>query len=698
MLKGAENYFLGVDVGGTFTDLTLVRLPDIKVFHHKVPSTPEDPSKAVENGIGELLAAEGVKPSEVKFFAHGTTVATNAFLEGRTARTGLITTAGFRDIIEIRRQRQPHNYDIRVPKPPSLVPRHLRREIAERTHLKDFLPNIEPNQSNLESILKDFQHEGVEAVAICFLHSYKNSRHENLVASWVKERLPEIFVCTSNEVLAEFREYERVSTTVINASLGSVMRQYLSKLDKRTETLGLETRPLILQSNGGVASADEAARLPVRLLASGPAAGVMGAVHFSGQMGFKNLIAFDVGGTSTEVCLVENGEPLFAREKEVGGHPVRFPMIDVHSIGAGGGSVAWVDEAGFLHVGPKSAGANPGPACYGLGGIDPTVTDANVVLGRLHPEFLLGGRMPIQSRLAHHALEEKVARPLGLDVEDAAQGVLAILNENFIKAIRVISVERGFDPRHFALTAFGGAGPLLASQLSLDLGIQTILVPAAPGLLCADGLLVADIRRDFSVTHMLNLDEAGMGEINKVFEKLEYDALSWLKKERVPRDQWSILKGLDMRFLGQSHELRIDVREGILEKDENIVLLVNEFRVEHERMYGYAPDSPVQVVTFRVDAVAILPKPFGRDSMVSPASASVKPSPAGSRRVFFQQMGGFVDTPVYMRAELPSGCSFDGPSIVEQTDTTTIILPGQMAATDERGNMILRFNEDPKKV
>ncbi len=686
---------LGVDVGGTFTDFTLVRLPDGEVFHHKVPSTLADPSEAVANGIKELLGAAGISPSRITYFGHGTTVATNAFLEGRTARTGLITTAGFRDVLEIRRQRQPHNYDIRVPKPPPLVLRHLRREVAERTYLKEFLPTSAPERSEVEAILEDFHREGVEAVAVCFLHSYKNPLHEEMVASWVRERLPEVFVCASNEVLAEFREYERVSTTVINASLGRVMNQYLTRLEERAEALGLGARPHILQSNGGVTSAKEAARRPVRLLASGPAAGVMGAVHFSARAGFQDVITFDVGGTSTEVCLIEKSEPLVAREREFGSHPVRFPMIDVHSVGAGGGSVAWVDESGFLHVGPRSAGANPGPACYGRGGTEPTVTDANVVLGRLHPEYLLGGQMPIQAELAYHALEEKVARPMGLSVEDAAQGVLTILNENLCKAIRVISVERGFDPRRFVLTAFGGAGPLLASQLAEELGIRTILVPAAPGLLCADGLLTTDLRCDFSLTRIMNLDEAGAHGLNEVFGKLERDALSWLDRERVPRDQQTLLKGLDMRFIGQSHELRVNLWEEPLEDDEDLVRLTDAFRAEHEKMYGYAPDSPVQAVTFRVSAVARFPKPAWRVSKDSASAASAKPSFSGSRRVFFSKAGGFIDTPVYQRVDLPPGCSIGGPSIVEQMDTTTIVSPGQMATSDERGNLVLRFEEEP---
>ena len=489
-----ERYVLGVDVGGTFTDFALVRLPDGRTWFLKTPSTPDDPSRAIAAGVPELLDRAAAGAGDVRYFGHGTTVATNALITGDTAVTGLITTEGFRDILEIRRQRQPHNYDIRMPKPPPLVARHLRRGIEERTYLLG-PSDVPPDLEALYGILDDFRREGVEAVAVCFLHSYHNPAHEAAVAAAVREHLPGAFTCASHEVVAEFREYERTTTTVLNASLGPVVSRYLERLGERSRALGV-VAPKILQSHGGVASLRDAGAMAGRCLMSGPAAGVTGAGFLAGRAGCPDVITFDVGGTSTDVCLIDGNRPIVAKEREVRGHPVRFPMVDVHSVGAGGGSIARVDTGGFVHVGPRSAGAAPGPACYGLGGGEPTVTDANVVLGRLSGESLLGGRMSLRPDLAHRAIAEKVAAPMGLGVEEAAEAVLTILNENLVQAIRVISVEKGFDPRRFTLVAFGGAGPLLASALARELGMTRVMVPPGPGLLCALGLLVADVRSD----------------------------------------------------------------------------------------------------------------------------------------------------------------------------------------------------------
>jgi len=670
-------------VGGTFTDLALVRLSDGRAFYHKTPSTPEDPSLAVERGIQELLAASGAGAGEIAYFGHGTTVATNASIQGRTARTGLITTAGFRDVLEIRRQRQPHNYDIRRPKPAPPVPRHLRREVEERTYLNG-LPSVPPRPEAVGPILEDFRREGVEAVAVCFLHSYLRPGHEAAVAGWAREQFPGAFVCASHEVVAEFREFERMSTTVLNAALGPVMSRYLHRLEERAASLGLGAKPHILQSNGGVVSAWEAARRPVGTLASGPAAGVMGALHLSRRAGEKDIITFDAGGTSTDVCLIERGAPLIAQEREFGGFPVRFPMVDVHSVGAGGGSVAWVDAGGVLRVGPRSAGAHPGPACYGRGGSEPTVTDANVLLGRLHPEALLGGRMPIRAELARRAIEQGVARPAGMGAEEAAQGVLTILNENLIQAIRVISVERGFDPRAFTLVAFGGAGPLLASSLARELGIRTILVPEGPGLLCALGLLVAEVRCDFSLTRIMALEGASGARLEEPFAELEREALGWFEREGVPPERRVFARAVDMRYLGQSHELTVEV------PGEGPGRLARAFREEHERVYGYAPDAPTQAVTFRVSARARVSRPaLGGEA--APAGRDPAAARLGVRRVHFAEAGGRVECPVYWRGRLPGEAEIEGPAIIEQMDATTLVLPGQAARRDGWGNLILTF-------
>ncbi len=682
----AERCVLGVDVGGTFTDFTLIRLSDAKVFYHKTPSTPDDPSRAVGDGIEELLARTGVGAADIGYFGHGTTVATNALITGEAAATGLITTEGFRDVLEIRRQRQPHNYDIRMPKPPPLVPRHLRRDIRERTFLHG-LPNVAPDMEALDAILADFEDHGIEAVAVCFLHSYHNPAHEAAVAAAVRERLPGVFTCASHEVLAEFREYERISTTVLNASLGPVMSRYLKRLEERAGAIGV-VAPRILQSHGGVASAREAGSKSVRTLASGPAAGVTGAAFLAAKTDTADIITFDVGGTSTDVCLIEGGQPLIAKEREFHGHPVRFPMVDVHSVGAGGGSIAWVDSGGFLHVGPQSAGASPGPACYDFGGAEPTVTDANVVLGCLPPDALLGGDMPIRADLAHRAIGDRIAAPMGLKVEEAAQGVLTILNENLIQAIRVISVEQGFDPRDFTLVAFGGAGPLLASALARELGLTRVMVPPGPGLLCALGLLVADVRSDFSLTRISSLEDAGAQGINAAFSEMEGPALEWFEREGVEKARRSLRRAIDMRYLGQSHELTVAVQEKAFGESDLSGLGV-AFRQEHERVYGYAPEAPVQLVTFRVTALTRVTPPPLADGET--AAENLDAARRGTRRVYFQERQGFVECPVYNRNRVPHGAEIEGPAILEQMDTTTVVLPGQAACHDDKGNLILTF-------
>ncbi len=682
----SERYVLGVDVGGTFTDLAVVRLSDGQTFYHKIASTPEDPSLAIMKGIEELLGDTGIAAADISYFGHGTTVATNSLITEQTAKTGLITTKGFRDILEIRRQRQPHNYDIRMPKPTPPVARHLRREIAERTYLFG-LDDVAPAIDELDPILADFKAEDVEAVAVCFLHSYHNPGHEARIAELVRERFPEAFVCASHEVMAEFREYERVSTTTLNATLGPVMSRYLSHLEDRAREVGVIT-PKILQSNGGVASPAEASRVPVRTLASGPAAGVTGAAYIAVKADLPDIITFDVGGTSTDVCLIEGGDPLIRREREFKGYPVRFPMMDVHSVGAGGGSIAWVDSGGFLHVGPQSAGASPGPACYDMGGDEPTVTDANVVLGRLPPDALLGGRMAIRADLAEKVIADKVAKPMGLGLEEAAQGMLTILNENMIQAIRVISVEQGFDPRSFTLVAFGGAGPLLAASLARELGMSKMMVPSGPGLLCALGLLVADVRSDFSLTRMMNVDTSGPKDLNIVFAEVEAEATAWFDREQVDADKRRIERAIDMRYVGQSHELTVAVT-GDKFTVNNLSTLLPAFREEHERVYGYAPDAPIQLVTYRVTARAGVTSPPSIGERGT--AASLEAAVTGSRQTYFAESGGFVDCPVYDRDLVPPGAQIGGPAILEQMDTTTVVSPGQVADADNEGNLILTF-------
>jgi N-methylhydantoinase A len=686
-VESKNSFALGIDVGGTFTDLVLIRTRDGRAFMHKTPSTPSDPSLAIERGIVEILAAADAKPGDVAYFGHGTTVATNTLIEGKTAITALITTAGFRDILEIRRQRQPHNYNIRLAKPPVPVPRHLRREVSERTFVMG-QQNCAPSRQDLEQHIADFESANVAAIAVVFLHSYQNPAHEAEVVKWLRAALPGKFICASHEVLAEFREYERTSTTVLNAGLGPVMSRYLDRLEERVKAIGLGAKPNIQQSNGGFASPREAGQRPIGTLVSGPAAGVTGAVHLSGRAGFKDIITFDVGGTSTDVCLIENATPMIAREREFGGYPVRFPMVGVHSVGAGGGSIAWIDKGGFLQVGPHSAGADPGPVCYDRGGTEPTVTDANVVLGRLNPTALLDGRMPIRADMAHAAIDSRIAGPLKLSVEDAAEGILTILNETMVRAIRVITVERGYDPRKFSLFAFGGAGPLMATPLARELGIDTIVVPPGPGLLCALGLLVADARRDFSQTSIIHLENSATAAIGKIAGKLSAQAEQWFNEEKAASPARVVDWAADLRYLGQSHEITLPIPNSPF--DGRIVEQLAElFKAEHTRLYGYAADAPIEVVTMRATARITNSRP-PLDAKI-PKRDDLSAALRSNRQVHFPETG-FVKCPVYERLAVPPGIKINGPAVLEQMDTTTVVFPGQRVESDRFGNLIVKFS------
>jgi N-methylhydantoinase A len=559
----------------------------------------------------------------------------------------------------------------------------LRRELAERTFLVG-REDVAPSKAELARHIADFEGANIAAVAVVFLHSYRNPEHERQVVDWLREALPGKFICASHDVLSEFREYERTSTTVFNAGLGPVMSHYLNRLEARVEKLGLRAAPHIQQSNGGFASAHEAGQRPVCTLVSGPAAGVTGAVHVTKQAGFSDIITFDVGGTSTDVCLIENATPLIARERDIGGYPVRFPMIDVHSVGAGGGSIAWIDDGGFLQVGPRSAGADPGPVCYDRGGTEPTVTDASVLLGRLNPAGLLGGRMPIRPDRARAAIEQKIARPLGLSVEEASEGILTILNETMVRAIRVITVERGYDPRKFALLAFGGAGPLLATPLACELGMSTILVPPGPGLLCAFGLLVADGRRDFSRTMILRLHERA-DALAQLSKDLGVQIENWFATQESTVAERAIDWAADLRYVGQSHELTLPIT-GSPSAPDVIERLAAAFSAEHTRLYGYAADAPIELVTLRATARLLMSRPL-IDSGVGHSAAT-----AGTRvhrNVHFPGVG-YVRTPVYDRDVIARGTAMVGPLIIEQMDTTTVVFPGQNVECDTFGNLILR--------
>lgn len=680
-----RSVWIGIDTGGTFTDLVAVDVARGTYAYHKLPTTPDDASRGILQGIRELLAAAGVTADKVDFLCHGTTLATNAVLEGKWAATAILTTAGFRDVLELARQRRPHffNLDIQKAQPPAS--RDCRIEVAERIG-----PDGAVVQALAENTLRDslrvLRDRRMEAVAICFLHSYANPAHEARVKALIQENLPGTYICASSELLPEFREFERFATTTVNASLMPIVDRYLERFQRGVAELGVTVEPRVMQSNGGAVSPAAVRRAPVNTFFSGPAGGVIGAAGLCAEAGVKNLITFDMGGTSTDVCLIRDGAPARKNLREMGGFPVRTPTLDLHTIGAGGGSIAWVDPGGLLKVGPMSAGAMPGPAAYMRGGERPTVTDANVVLGRLNQKALLSGRMPIDPGLAREAIEKGLCGSLGIDVTRAAAGILEIVNVNMMGAVRVISVEQGEDPRDFTLVPFGGAGPLHAADVARNMGIPRILVPPRPGLLSAIGLIHADTRGDFSLTRLVVADPANLAVLNGGLGELWERSRDWLAGEGM-KDETGIAQWLaDMRYVGQNFELSIPIPSAKLDA-AGLSAVVDTFHQQHKSSYGYdLPDQRVEIVNLRLSVTVPRRTPTAERPPESKASAE---NAIVERRPVWFPENGFIDTPVYDRARISAGAEFEGPAIVEQMDATTVVPPRSTVSVDAFGNLII---------
>jgi N-methylhydantoinase A len=674
---------LGIDTGGTFTDLALVDDAQGVLGVLKVPSTREDPSRAIMTGIEQMLAGHGISPAAIDFLGHGTTVATNAVLERTTARVGMLTTEGFRDVLELARQRRPDLYNLDVPKPDPIVSRDRRLEVAERLDWDGSV--VTPlDEKQVRAALEWLAGEQVTALAVCLLHSYANPEHERRLRELAREIVPDLPVSLSSEVHPEFREYGRFATTVLNAALVPVMAHYLHRLHTAVEQGGMTCGPRVIQSNGGVMSARAAADRPVDTLFSGPSAGVLGAVRLARAAGERDIITFDMGGTSTDVCLVRDGVIPLVHEREMDGRPVLGAMVDIHSVGAGGGSIAWVDDGGLLKVGPRSAGARPGPASYGHGGSEPTVTDANVAAGYLHPDAPLAGTLRVDVEAARTALVERVGRPLGLNAEQTADGVLQVLQASLVRAVRAISVERGTDPREFTLMPFGGAGGLHAARLARQLGMRRILVPPSPGILCAYGALAADLRADFSMTCLADADETGLPALRAAFGELAGRAGDWLAGEGVDPATAAFEWTVELRYARQNYQLGVGIA-GELD-GAALAAAVDRFHERHEQRYGYAtPGEPVRVVTVRLAALA-----SAADITIATVPAAGGPAgPVAVRPMHFPESESAVDTPVYERTLLGAGTTLTGPAIVQQVDSTTVVLPGQAVHVDELGNLII---------
>ncbi|MGD9713415.1 MAG: hydantoinase/oxoprolinase family protein [Thermomicrobiales bacterium] len=692
-MSGAR-YRLGVDTGGTFTDATLIDTVNGDVRIAKVHSTPHDPSVGFLDAVRRVTAENGLEPVEIADIVHGTTVATNAVIEGNVARTAFLTTEGFRDMLEIARQIRPSLYDLRFVKLRPIVPRHRCFGLPERLDANGEI--VAPlDEGTVRAVSRKLRQEGIESVAVCLLHAYRNPAHERRVAEILAEELPDALVSLSSEVAPEFREYFRASTTVINAAVRPVVSQYLGHIDTALRKDGFASELLVMQSSGGVFPSSAASERPVFMVESGPAAGVMAATWLGGALGFPNVLSFDMGGTTAKAGLVRNGRPAITRDYEVGamaqpggakgkGYPIRTPVIDLVEIGAGGGSIAWVDSGGGLRVGPQSAGADPGPASYGRGGELPTITDANLVLGRLNPGFFLGGEVELDPDLANRAIEAHCASPLGIDVVTAASGIVAIANAAMSQAMRLVTVQRGIDPRDFVVIGFGGAGPLHANELAREAGIAMTVIPMSPGTTSALGLLVTDLQHDFSTTIGKLATGIDMVTFETAFGELEARGRAALRRDGVAGDIVRIQRFAEMRYAGQSFELPVELPDGPFDA-QTIESLIALFNALHLQTYGFnAPGEAVEIVNVRVTAVGPIAKP--QQPLLTTTAG--KAEPKTERQVWFAETG-FAMTPIYDRYTLGEGATIAGPAIVEEMDSTSVILPSYAATVDRFGNLLL---------
>lgn len=678
---------LGVDTGGTFTDIAVVNEADSRVSVTKVPSTPDNPSRAIINGVSKIMELYGIKAEDIAFFIHGTTVATNALLELKGAKTALITTEGFRDILQIGRQTRPSLYDFYAHRPKAIVPRNLRYEVSERIL---FTGDVKKplDITAVKAIVEDMKKNEVEAVCVCLLHSYANAKHEKKIKEIVTAEYPGILVTLSSEILPEFREYERMSTVCINGYVMPKVNKYVADLDRKLKDIHLKSDLYIMQSNGGVITAATARESSARTVLSGPAGGALAGGFICEQTGRGNIITVDMGGTSLDICLIADNKPRYTTESQIGGYPIKLPMIDIHTIGAGGGSIAWIDGGGALRVGPESAGATPGPACYCKGGTEPTVTDANVVLGRLNPEYLLSGEFDLDQTKAYSVIKEKIADPLGLSVVDAAAGIIKVVNANMVRGIRVVSVEKGYDPREFALVPFGGAGPVHGVEMAEELGMKEVIVPKNPGVTSAIGMLSADVRHDYVRTFIMDSQKIVMEELQKMIDDLEAAATADLHEEGFGEKDMEFKRVLDMRYLGQAYEIPVDICEGGLTA-EDVTVARESFHKLHFKSYGYCRrEQVVEIVNIRLTALGKLPRmSFEKDK----GGVAYRPEPSATREVYMRN--GYVPSNIYVREQLKEGAEITGPAIVEQLDSTTVIFPGQRATVDVFGNIIIQLEE-----
>ena len=677
----SEGTRVGVDIGGTFTDLVTITDGTLEVT--KTSSTPDAPENGVTEGLEKTSEETGVRFGDVEFFAHGTTVATNAVLEEAWAETALVTTDGFRDVLEIGRQARPDIYDFQTEKPAPVVPRNHRYEVPERIDERGEV-STPLDEAAVRDVAEEIAEDGASSVAISLLFSYENDAHERRVREILESEGVDASVSLSSDVLPEIREYERTLTTTLNAALKPVMGRYIGNLEEAIAALGIRPDLEIMQSNGGIITADIARTRPVNTLLSGPAAGVQGASYVAGLAGVEDLITMDMGGTSCDVSLVEDGDPVVATDVEVGEYPVNVPMIDIHTVGAGGGSIAWIDDGDALRVGPRSAGAEPGPICYGRGGTSPTITDAQLLLGRLNPDAFLADELSVDVDRVERIFEREIADPLGRSVEAAAQGVLDVANASMERALRVVSVERGYDPREFGLVAFGGAGPLHATALADELDIPRVLVPRTAGVLSALGLLISDVLYDYSTSRVRNWETVSPSDLQVPFDEFVEQGREQLANESLAASQMRFERSVDLRYAGQSFELSVPVPDGPIDSQTKATIR-DRFHATHRRRYGHAyDDEPIELVTLRTRARGVVDTPNLRQDATTGA---LEDAISERRPVYFD--GDLYDTRVYRRSRVPSGADFTGPAIVEGAESTVVVRPGQAVEVDEYGSLVV---------
>ena len=686
-MRSPANFFVGIDIGGTFTDVILAEQGSPKLFASKKLTTHENHSEAVIAAMSDAMEEAKINPGALARIVHATTLATNLILEGKGARVGYLTTHGFGDLLQMGwgNRSGAERYDLLHENVTVPVERTMTIEARERLDRRgDVLVPLD--QAHLAAEVKKLAARGPEAYAVCFMHSYANPAHERKAAEIIRREQPNAYVALSSEVWPEFREYERATTTVMSAAVGPLMTTYLRRLEQALVDMGVRVPLQIMQSNGGVMSAGTVATKPIQSVESGPAAGVIGTAHAGALYGCKDIICFDMGGTTAKAGLVRDGKPgivhgfrVGGKASSVGGHragagfPIKIPTLDLAEVGAGGGSIAWVDSGGVVQVGPKSASSLPGPACYNRGGTEPTVSDADLTLGYFNADYFLGGKMRVYPDLARAAIERHIAEPLGIDVISASSGIYEIVNANMAAAIRLVTVERGIDPSDFSVIAFGGAGPAHIVDVVEEFNVRSVIIPTTPGLASAAGLLITDMTTDSVRTRIMEPEAVDVNGANAIYAELEQEGVAKMRREGIPDECIARERHIDARFRGQAHELSVPVHLATLTLAD-LIRVQQDFRDMYASLYGVKLSNPVQLVNFRSRIIGRVPKlELGRSAV---SGGDPDRALKISRPVYFRRVGAFLDTPVYNRQKLAAGDIFTGPAVVEEPDSTTIVPPG----------------------